>query len=191
MENTFSHLINTKKKHGSEIKLMFKVVDNFLDKEDFMKLQHHMLVEKFFPWYFQDTKDFEVDEDLNQYQFTHTFYKNYQPFVAPFLQFSNYFSLLEPLLKKLKVKSLIKVKANLNPYSPKLYKGHFHTDTPFNSLTAIYYLNENNGYTLFEKNNKKVKSEENRIVIFDAKMKHVGTNTTNRKKRVVLNLNYF
>ena len=46
-------------------------------------------------------------------------------------------------------------------------------------------------YTLFEKNNKKVKSEENRIVIFDAKMKHAGTNTTNQKKRVVLNLNYF
>ena len=163
---------------------MLKVVDNFLDKEDFMKLQLYMLDPQVFPWYFQNTKDFEVDEDLNQYQFTHIFFKDYKPF-------SDYFHLLQPLLKKLEVKSLIKVKANLNPYSPKLYKGHFHTDTPFNSLTAIYYLNENNGYTLFEKNNKKVKSEENRIVIFDAKMKHTGTNTTNQKKRVVLNLNYF
>ena len=163
---------------------MLKVVDNFLDKEDFMKLQLYMLDPQVFPWYFQNTKDFEVDEDLNQYQFTHIFFQDYKPF-------SDYFHLLQPLLKKLEVKSLIKVKANLNPYSPKLHKGYFHNDTPHNSLTAVYYLNENNGYTLFEKNNKKVKSEENRIVIFDAKMKHVGTNTTNRKKRVVLNLNYF
>jgi len=164
----------------------FKVIDNFLDKEDFINLRHHMLVEKFFPWYFQETKDkdFEVDEDLNQYQFIHTFFRDYQPF-------SNYFYLLGPLLKKLKVKSLIRIKANLNPYSPKLYRGYFHNDNPYNSLTAVYYVNENNGYTLFEKNNKKVKSEENRIVIFDAKMKHTGTNTTNQKKRVVLNLNYF
>ena len=86
----FDDFISSLHAGGGSVKL--KVVDNFLDKEDFMKLQHHMLVEKFFPWYFQDTKDFEADEDLNQYQFTHTFYKNYQPVVAPFLQFSNYFS---------------------------------------------------------------------------------------------------
>ena len=42
-----------------------KVIDNFLDKEDFVKLQHHMLLEKFFPWYFQDTRDLEVNKDLN------------------------------------------------------------------------------------------------------------------------------
>ena len=163
---------------------MLKVVDNFLDKEDFIKLQHHMLVEKFFPWYFQDSKDFEADEDLNQYQFTHTFFRDYR-------STSSYFHLLEPLLKKLEVKSLIKVKANLNPYSPTLHTGYFHNDTPHNSLTAVYYLNENNGYTLFEEEKRKVKSEENRIVIFDAQMKHAGTDTTDQKKRVVLNLNYF
>ena len=161
----------------------FKVIDNFLDKEDFINLRHHMLVGKFFPWYFQDTKDFKADKDLNQYQFTHLFFDNYKP--------SQYFYLVEPLLSKLKVKSLIRIKANLNPYSPKLYQGYFHNDNPYNSLTAVYYVNENNGYTLFEKSNKKVKSEENRIVIFDAKMKHAGTNTTDQKQRVVLNLNYF
>jgi len=168
---------------------MFKVIDNFLDKESFLKLQHELLFSRNFPWYFQDMKDLEYvhkknESDLNQYQFTHIFFGDY-------LATSNYFYLLEPLLKKLEVKSLIKVKANLNPYSPKLYKGYFHRDTPYNSLTAVYYLNKNNGYTFFEKNNKKVKSKENTIVIFDAQMKHAGTNTTDQKKRVVLNLNYF
>ena len=38
---------------------------------------------------------------------------------------------------------------------------------------------------------KKVESKENRIVIFDSQMKHKGTNTTDKKKRVLLNINYF
>jgi len=171
---------------------MFKIIDNFLDKEIFLKLQYEILSSRFFAWYFQDFKDFKevahVDKitkhDLNQYQFTHLFYEKYRPC-------SESFYLIEPLLNKLKVKSLIRIKANLIPYSPKFYEGYFHTDTDHKSLTAIYYFNTNNGYTSFEKNNKKVGCQENRIVIFDSQMKHTGTNTTNKKKRVVLNINYF
>ena len=171
---------------------MFKIIDNFLDKEIFLKIQYEICSSVFFAWYFQEFKDFKasasVDKitqrDLNQYQFTHLFYDKYRPH-------SDSFSLLEPLLNKLKVKSLIRIKANLIPYSSKFYNGYFHTDTEHKNLTAIYYLNTNNGYTTFEKNNKKVESKENRIVIFDSQMKHKGTNTTDKKKRVLLNINYF
>jgi len=168
---------------------MFEIIDNFLDKESFLKLQHAILSSRLFPWYFQDGKDLEYtdkrnDQDLNQYQLTHLLYDKYKPASVGF-------SLVEPLLNKLKVKSLIRIKINLILYSPKFYEGYFHTDTEDNSLTAIYYLNDNNGYTRFEKDNKKVESKENRIVIFDSQMKHRGTNTTNKKKRVVLNINYF
>tara|TARA_R110000824_G_scaffold8482_2_gene38586 strand:+ start:176 stop:682 length:507 start_codon:yes stop_codon:yes gene_type:complete len=168
---------------------MFKVIDNFLDKESFVKLQYEVLLSRNFPWYFQDMKDLEyVDKknvnDLNQFQFTHVLYAENKPT-------SEWFILMQPLLKKLKVKSLIRIKANLIPYSPKLYEGYYHTDNPFSCLSAIYYINNNNGYTHFEKNNKKVNSKENRIVMFDSKLKHRGTNTTDQKKRIVLNINYF
>ena len=173
---------------------MFKIIDNFLDKEIFLKIQYEICSSVFFAWYFQEFKDFKasasVDKitqrDLNQYQFTHLFYDKYRPH-------SDSFSLLEPLLNKLKVKSLIRIKANLIPYSPKFYEGYFHTDADHShkSLTAIYYLNTNNGHTSFEKDNKKVESKENRIVVFDSHLKHRGTNTTDQKRRIILNINYF
>ena len=167
---------------------MFKVIDNFLDINEFNIIKENFFGNNF-PWYFQDRKDLEEEDkenqrELNQSQFTHVFYVDHKPN-------SSQFDIIQPLLKKLKVKSLIRIKANLIPYSPKLYEGYFHTDNPFSCLSAIYYINTNNGYTHFEKNNKKVESQENRIVMFDSTLKHRGTNTTNQKKRIVLNFNYF
>ena len=43
----------------------------------------------------------------------------------------------------------------------------------------------------FKNNNKKVYSKENRVVIFNSKELHAGTNTTNTKVRCVLNINYY
>ena len=166
---------------------MFNIIDNFLDKEIFLKLQYEILSSPSFPWYFQDGKDlYKYEHDLNQYQFTHLFFDKYR-------SLSESFHLVEPLLNRLKVKSLIKMKANLIPYSPKFYEGYFHTDADHShkSLTAIYYLNTNNGHTSFEKDNKKVESKENRIVVFDSHLKHRGTNTTDQKRRIILNINYF
>ena len=168
---------------------MFKVIDNFLDKESFLKIQNTLLLSRRVPWYFQDIKDLKSaskinNQDLNQFQFVHLIHEQYNCS-------SDLFSITKPLLDKLKVKSIIRIKANLIPYSSKFYEGHFHTDNPFSCLNAIYYINTNNGYTRFEKDNKKVESKENRIVIFDSKMKHRGTNTTDQKKRIVLNINYF
>ena len=83
---------------------------------------------------------------------------------------------------------MLRAKLNLNPYSSILSEGFFHTDIS-NCTTAIFYLNTNDGYTLF-KSGKKVSSKENRLIIFDSNLEHTGTNTTNKKFRAVLNLNY-
>ena len=82
-----------------------KTLSYFLDKESFLKLQHDLLSSRYFPWYFQDRKDLEytdkeTQEDLNQAQFTHVLYGEDKPL-------SDWFNLTPPLLKKLKVKSLI------------------------------------------------------------------------------------
>jgi hypothetical protein len=46
----------------------------------------------------------------------------------------------------------------------------FHTDLNFKCKTAIYYVNSNNGGTLFRIDEKEIeiKSEENKIVMFDS-----------------------
>jgi len=163
---------------------MFKVKDNFLSKKEFNELYNSIFdIENQFPWFWFDFKEQTKNykNDLTQYQCCHVFYNLG-------VSQSHHYSIINSLLKKLKFKYLIKAKINLNPYSEKLSKGYFHIDQP-HCTTAIFYLNTNNGYTLFE-NNKKIDSKENRIVIFNSNLKHTGTNTTNKKFRSVINLNY-
>jgi len=94
------------------------------------------------------------------------------------------------------VRSIIRVKANLTIKTDKIITYGFHTDSnyfnyePYDSKVAIFYLNSNNGKTIFE-NGDEVESVENRIVIFDNILKHTGTSCTDQKRRIVLNINYF
>ena len=44
-----------------------KVLDKFLDEENFKKL-HKIMLDQKFPWYFNDSKSKEKDND---YQFVH------------------------------------------------------------------------------------------------------------------------
>ena len=57
------------------------------------------------------------------------------------------------------------------------------------SLTAIYYVNTNNGYTYFE-DGQKVESVENRLVIMPSNLPHAGATCTDELRRVVINFNY-
>ena len=169
---------------------MYKVIDNFLDKQDFAKLQSQLLFNSDFPWYFQEAKDKlhgdkSGNKDLNQFQLTHMFFEDLKV-NSPF------YPVLFPLFKKLNVAAVTRVKANLNPYNYKLNQGLWHQDDTFtNNKAAVFYLNTCNGYTVFKENNKKTYSQANRIIIFNSNDIHRGTNTTNKKRRVVLNINYY
>ena len=55
--------------------------------------------------------------------------------------------------------------------------------------TGIFYVNNNDGYTLLE-DGTKIESVANRFVSFSAETNHSGTSCTNTNRRVVLNLNY-
>ena len=156
------------------------VVDNFLKKEDYEQLRE-ILESNNFPWYFQLYTAVKTDDIFN-YQFIHLFYKNYVPN-------SEYFYILKPLIKQINPISLIRVKANLNPISHKLVKFDKHIDQSIKCKVAIYYINDNNGYTVVGK--EKIKSKSNRIVFFNSSLEHYGTNSTNCKNRMLINFNYF
>ena len=64
-----------------------------------------------------------------------------------------------------------------------------HVDYNFDGTTCIYYLNTNNGYTLFE-DGSKIESVANRLVLFDANIKHAGTSCTDALYRAVINFNF-
>jgi hypothetical protein len=157
----------------------YKIIDNFLHQEDFQKIES-LYKDPYFPWFYNDHKVEKRDED---FQFTHIIYENFVPN-------SQYFSLMDPLIKKLKCKSLVRIKVNLTVRSTEIKPSLFHVDNDLDCNTAVFYLNTNNGKTMFE-NKEEVMSKKNRIVIFPSNLKHAGTTHTDEKIRAVININYF
>lgn len=161
------------------MKTEIKIIDNFLDNFQFKNLKDFFFG-KDINWFFND---FITIKNDGEFQFTHYFYDN-------FSVNSDYFNFILPILNKLQCKSLIRIKANLTTKSNQIKNFKLHTDYNFNCNTAIFYLNTNNGKTIFE-NKKEIKSIENRMIIFPSKLKHTGTTHTDEKIRIVLNINYF
>jgi len=167
---------------------LIEIIDNFLPDQQFQYLKN-LITGAYFPWFYAPTlKNVETNEIIDleyketQNQFVHLFYH----FDVPITE---YFKDLECFREKLKTKSLVRVKANLNPCVDKVVEHGYHVDLP-DCTTAVYYLNTCDGYTKF-KTGEVVESVENRIVIFDSNIKHTGTTTTNSTGRFVINFNYF
>ena len=68
------------------------------------------------------------------------------------------------------------------------YQDHIdYIDVP--TKACLFYINTNNGYTMFE-NGQKVPCLENRLAIFPNHMIHAGVSQTDTQVKVTLNLNY-
>lgn len=162
-----------------------KIIDNFLYKKDHEDIYHALMGERF-PWFFSNrvVDPHEMNgEVLDNFQFYHSMFDKYR-------QKSEFYELAKPLIYTINPKALIRIKANLIPRHNKIITHGYHNDTDFDNVTAIYYVNTNNGYTKFE-NGEKIESVANRIVFFDSSMKHSGTTCTDQQTRVVINLNFF
>jgi hypothetical protein len=163
----------------------YEIIDNFLEADDFYRIKDTMMGPHF-DWYLNSHVIKKEDKkELNQYQFTHAFYKDYAPK-------SNYLEVLSPIISKIKPVGLLRIKANLNPRTESHIEHGYHVDyenSLSNQRTAVFYINTNNGYTLFE-DGTKVESVENRFVSFKTSTKHTGSTCTNENVRVLINFNY-
>ena len=161
--------------------MKYKIIDNFLEKNIFEELKT-ILLNNNFPWYYQSKVAYPKDEN-NSFYFVHTFFEFNE-------RYSNLFLKIIPLLEKIKAKSLIRVKANLYPNQNKNIIHSNHTDYDYEHKGAIFYINNNNGYTILE-GKEKIESVENRILLFEPHKKHNSTNCTDQKVRINININYF
>ena len=161
---------------------MVKVVDNLLNPEEFKKI-NKVLMGSEFPWYFLPDK---VSSGDGNFQMCHNFILSGKP-VSKFL------TILDPFIKKLNMKKVIRIKANKTFKKSSNIQSEMHTDVKRKDdekfKTAVFYCNTNNGSTLF-KNGEKISSKENRAVIFDGKTLHCGVDCTDSLRRVVINFNY-
>jgi len=158
-----------------------EVIDNFLDEISLNKVCESILGSAF-PWYYNDSVVVKDDG----FQFVHLFYENCLPN-------SNCFNLLNPILKKLEYKGLVRVKANTTTRTDEHVIHKYHTDFPYNctnAYTSVFYLNTNDGGTVFEEGGE-VNSLKNRLVTFPVHKNHSGKTCTDEKRRVVINFNYF
>tara|TARA_R110000796_G_scaffold3249_1_gene12695 strand:+ start:206 stop:712 length:507 start_codon:yes stop_codon:yes gene_type:complete len=156
---------------------------NFLEKQFFLSLKS-LITDIDFPWRFRPRM---TNSDSNEnFYFTYSFFNELK------INSTYYDNFIIPILNQLNCIAPIQIRANLN-IKKKGAKSGWHIDYPTKSKTAILYLNNCDGGTELQLKgkNKFIKSEENKIVIFDASIKHRGIVQTDTQTRYFLNLNYF
>lgn len=137
------------------------------------------------PWSWNDEINY-VGEDEEGFQFTFQFASN-GGYSCP----RSMVPVILPVIEKLGVKSILRMKANLSPRDHENTVAGMHTDCwPGQAnKSAVLYINDNNGYTLFE-SGEKVMSKANRLCVFDSQIPHSSVTCTDEKRRVVLNVCY-
>ena len=156
---------------------MIDIKRSLLPREELIELNKTVLG-NLFEWFIQGVYD---DHDTHK-QFVHIFYKNGKPS-------SHHFSIIKPILDRLNIENLIRVKLNLLTKTPEIIEHDYHRDNESsNALTSILYLNTNNGYTRFKDQN--VKSQANTLLTFPSATFHSGTTCTDKDFRLVLNVVY-
>lgn len=169
---------------------MIKIFDNFLPKEQHKLIYNSIFQNSIFPWFITPilTDRWDHCDSKENLQFSSWIYKDFRP-EGP------QFDLFLPIIyhPELGIKTIKRIKANLNLQTPEIITHGFHVDDPTlknPAHNAIYYVNSNDGYTLFE-DGTKIESVENRLVIFNSLLKHTGTSCTDEKLRCVVNFLYY
>ena len=155
------------------------IIDNFLDKTEFEHIQKIVMGDEI-PWFYNRAITHSKDKK-HFYYFTHNFFKDEVQ--------SSFFYLWRNFLKKLKYKSLIRIKGNLYPSHHEIRPNNFHTDYPFNHKGCLFYINNNNGPTVIGKNS--ILPKENRAVLFDPSIPHHSSLCSDQQVRITIAFNYF
>ena len=171
----------------------YQVIDNFLDKDYFNILRRLFMEEDNgtdtrTPWFYvpsvvyppKNKKWKPKEETDNSFYMSHLFYNFNTPI-------SRFYDHMMPLLQKIGIVCLMRMKANLYPNTHTLQEHSTHTDYPFSHSGAILSLNTCDGYTKL-KDGTKIDSVANRILLFDPSEEHCSTTTTNDPVRININI---
>lgn len=170
--------------------MTIQIYDNFLPPAEFEAIRHRVCGDSDFPWFYNRSvlhgyaKEDPNDHPYN-FQFCHSVFKNHQPQ-------SPAWDLIQPLVTRINAEAWVRIKFNLNTRTDEQVTHGMHIDIDefFAGKTGVFYLNTNNGKTVFE-DGRECASVANRLVLFDPRLKHSGTSCTDQKARILLNLNFF
>jgi len=189
-----------------------QIFDDFLDKDNFQKLQNFFMSADF-PWYFVPNVSLppgSIVEDtlaVETYGFNHTIYDNEtgnRSFV-----FENMPIIIETFENKIgqKVKELLRIRMSMKHPIQNFTEKNYnlpHVDYPFPHSTLIFYVNDSDGdtrvfdqyHTDLEPDPKyfttklRIKPKANRMLFLQNGLNfHTASNPFQFDRRVVLNLN--
>jgi antitoxin component YwqK of YwqJK toxin-antitoxin module len=181
-----------------------QVIDSFLDAK-YCDYLESLVLNATLPLYFNSAtlpiyppgKTGLEQGEKDSPQFTHMFLDNK-------VVFSNHWTHVEPIQFNLFAKtgaittdSLVKCKLNLNPKDLSFEANeHFpvHIDAAEKGITAIYYVNDSDGDTLFFDESGKViyacTPKKGRLVYFNNQIQHAGQPPKVSPYRAVINFNW-
>ncbi len=171
---------------------MIEIIDDYLDAEIHDQLYNYWTgnydqgdIANSCAWIFNPGINYPGD---GHSQYIHLIYSKHHII-------SNAYNLIEPIVDKEDMSAIVRIKANAITQTEELvvFDSAFHCDFGPHAddmMTGIYYVNTNDGYTLFE-DGTKVESVANRFVKFPATLMHTGTSCTDDYRRIVINFNYY
>lgn len=169
---------------------MYNIVDNFLPQEQYEAIYEQMTSNSFYWFMSTDAAGYEVtklgDDHKYNFQMYHTFLNSSGK--------RQTMDIIKPLIDAINPREILRIKANLNPATEEIIEHGMHIDinppqAAAFATTAVYYLNDNNGYTKFA-DGTVIESKANRVVAFRAGTLHTGSTCTDQKYRMVININY-
>jgi hypothetical protein len=180
---------------------MIKVIDDFLSAEDHKNL-HDNMMGSYQPWVWNQSHMYDdltykmesLPDRENQVDYPQFVWGVYMDdnIVDPVV-----YKLMKPILNKISYSKLLRVKCNLNfphPRCDETKYGYSHTDNPYkDAYTAIYYVNDCDGDTIFldgDKKENRIPPKANRFVMFPSSVFHCGNTPKKTDRRVVINVNW-
>jgi len=172
---------------------MHKIVDNFLSQEDFLNITNTFFPQDLnnpnnFSWNYH--KGIVRDPDLgptgyeeDDWMYNRSLYSSDNG-----LEFDKHYSIVKPIVDKLKVKKLFDIRANLLVPTKEHIYHEFHTDRNVPHTVALFYVTTCNGFTIL-KDTAKVNCLQNRMLLFDGSIEHHSVTSTDYP-RCVININY-
>lgn len=173
--------------------MTFKILDNYLPKEDFKSIKDTLFPQDLtskdkFQWNYR--RGIVRDPDLNptgydeyDWMYYKILYQN-----TNILYFDKKFNIVEPILKKINPKKILIIRANILMPTPHHIYHEFHVDQKNMHKVALFYVTTNNGFTIL-RDQPKINCVENRMLLFDGSIEHHSVTSTDFP-RCVFNINY-
>jgi hypothetical protein len=159
--------------------MKYQVKDNFLDEKTLSSIKETIFSTNF-PWYVVESI---TGKDEGCY-LVHLLFKDSQ------LYSPEIFNVISPIVQKLDIFALRRIKANYYPVTSNIIEHSYHIDYKTPHAAAIFYLNSNDGFTVLD-DGTRIESVENRLLLFEGHKEHKSTTCTNNPiGRFNINFNY-